>query len=184
MNCPSHRRARRWLQARHESGFTLVELLVVVAITGILAAIAVRLYVSMEARARIARAQADTRTLAWAIVQYSAHCGGLPGSGGAGGDTCTLVVGGGPVGTWRRVSRVRSRTPACSKAARSSPRSLLHRLAGSPTRSSTRRRPGRPSLAACQSERVRSPVRQERSKSKRRRPTVTSLRGHGWSPGC
>jgi type II secretory pathway pseudopilin PulG len=50
----------------------------VVAIIGILAAIAIPLFANVQTRARIAKAQADTRTLASSVSMFTAHIGALP----------------------------------------------------------------------------------------------------------
>jgi prepilin-type N-terminal cleavage/methylation domain-containing protein len=72
----------QWLQRRRrgyggQQGFTLIELLIVVAIIGILASIGLSLYTNIQARARLAKAQADTRAIASAVSMYGAHLGFL-----------------------------------------------------------------------------------------------------------
>ncbi|GEM_PF-504037 len=71
------KRFRKKLIGR-KGGFTLIELMIVVAIIGILAAIAIPLYASMQQKARISRAQADMAVLAGAVAAFGSHCGDVP----------------------------------------------------------------------------------------------------------
>jgi general secretion pathway protein G len=63
---------------RNSAGFTLIELMIVVAVIGILAAISIPLYGSMQQRARVSKVQADLRAIASAASAYQAHTGTLP----------------------------------------------------------------------------------------------------------
>lgn len=64
------RRARR--------GFTLIELMIVVAIIGILAAVAVPSFIDATDEARVARIQADLSTIGAAVEIYYAKNGRYP----------------------------------------------------------------------------------------------------------
>jgi len=59
-------------------GLTLIDLMVVVAVCGMVAALAIPLYVNAEARDRIEKAQSDLEMLAIAVKTYAAHMGTLP----------------------------------------------------------------------------------------------------------
>lgn len=59
-------------------GFTLVEIMVVVAVIGILAMITIPVYESMSRRSRLTRAENDAQVLVRAVAVYVAHMGQLP----------------------------------------------------------------------------------------------------------
>jgi len=67
-------RSRRW----NARGFTLIELMIAVAIIGVLMSIAVPLYANVTARSRVAKAQADIRSLVSAVSMYQSHMSVLP----------------------------------------------------------------------------------------------------------
>ncbi len=60
------------------SSFTLIELLIVVAIIGVLAAIAVPNFLNARMRALVTRAQADLKNCSTAIEQYALEYGHYP----------------------------------------------------------------------------------------------------------
>ena len=55
----------------HRQGFTLVELLIVVAIVGVLVTIAAPNFLSAQVRAKVARAQADIATISTVLELYA-----------------------------------------------------------------------------------------------------------------
>jgi type II secretion system protein G len=59
-------------------GFTLIEILIVVAIIGILSAIAVPNFLLAQTRAKVTRAKADLYSLALALEQYRVEENGYP----------------------------------------------------------------------------------------------------------
>src|SRR5260221_3715617 len=62
-----------WIMKR---AFTLIELLIVVAIIAILAAIAVPNFLEAQTRAKVSRVKADMRTLGTAMEQYNVDYNG------------------------------------------------------------------------------------------------------------
>lgn len=64
--------------ARHARGFTLVEMIVVVAIIGVLATVIVARYAGQTDQARVAAARAQMAQLESAVLSFQAQIGRLP----------------------------------------------------------------------------------------------------------
>lgn len=64
--------------SRARQAFTLIELLIVVAILAILSAIAIPNFLDAQVRARVAQAQADMRSCVTAVESYRVDHGALP----------------------------------------------------------------------------------------------------------
>lgn len=72
-----HAHARRRRALRREGGFTLAELLVVMLIVGLLAAIAIPSFFAQRDKARDAAAKTSARTAATAIETFRSDNGGI-----------------------------------------------------------------------------------------------------------
>lgn len=80
---------RKRFGLKNQKGYTLVELLVVVAIIGIISLIAFSTYTGLAKKSARARAQADVAAIARAVGVIAAHCNATPGALVAGAWSCT-----------------------------------------------------------------------------------------------
>lgn len=83
-----------WAKNKQQAGFTIVELLIVIVIIGILAAITIVAYNGIQERGRYSAMQQDINSLNKAIQLYYADNGNYPYSGATGGNVSgtTLAI--------------------------------------------------------------------------------------------
>jgi general secretion pathway protein G len=67
-----------WAKQKKQSGFTIVELLIVIVVIGILAAITIVAYNGIQSRARTTTVNNDLKNIRTAMLMYRADYGTLP----------------------------------------------------------------------------------------------------------
>jgi general secretion pathway protein G len=67
-----------WVKNKQQSGFTIVELLIVIVVIGILAAITIVAYNGIQTRSRTTAVTTDLRSIEKAMLMYRAEHGKLP----------------------------------------------------------------------------------------------------------
>ncbi len=92
------------LKKEHHGGFTLVELLIVIVILGVLAAIVVFAVGTTSQNAVAASCSADAKSVETALNAYDAQMAVYPASVGALATTASVPNGGGWVGPWLRAT--------------------------------------------------------------------------------
>lgn len=67
-----------WVKNKQQTGFTIVELLIVIVVIGILAAITIVAYNGIQTKSRTTAVTADLRSIEKAMLLYRADYGKLP----------------------------------------------------------------------------------------------------------